>query len=88
MGEDYTIPNVTNRSMPDSEILSRFGYHKGTETTMPIHRSVRSHFIQLATTLDDILPSGRAKSLAFTALEEAEMWANKAVAEMAPVVDE
>lgn len=72
----------------NEEIAKRFGYHRGTEETMPKHRVVRNRFAELARTLDDILPAGRAKNVAFKELEDASMWANKAIAEQAPVVDE
>lgn len=70
------------------EIKNRFGFHKGTDVTMPKHQIVRESFKELSTILDETLPDGRAKSVAFTKLEEASMWANKAVAELAPVVTE
>ena len=38
--------------------------------------------------LDRILVPGRAKSVAFTELENASMWSHKAIAENAPVVHE
>lgn len=77
-----------NRSMPDSEIENRFGYHKGTEVTAPLHQAIRAKYIEMAKWLDEVLPHGRAKSVAFTELENAAMWSNKAIAEMAPVVNE
>jgi len=76
------------RTVSDSEIAGRFGYHRGTEITMPLHIHVRELFKQTARELDALLPDGRAKRVAFTELENASMWANKAIAEMAPVVDE
>lgn len=70
----------------NDEIESRFGFHKGTDTTGPMHADVRALFIKFTNDLDKILPTGRAKSVAMTKLEEAAMWSNKAVAELAPVV--
>lgn len=79
-----SMAQQSNISM--SDIHNRFGYHQATDKTGPQHAAVRDLFIQLANSLNFILPDGRAKSVAFTELENASMWANKAVAEQAPVV--
>jgi hypothetical protein len=74
------------------EIEHRFGFHKatieGSEATLPKHREVRLLYRAFAERLDEILPAGRAKSVAFTDLENASMWSHKAIAEKAPVVNE
>lgn len=74
------------------EIEHRFGFHKATNegpnATLPTHRATRLKFRELAEWLDLALPEGRAKSVAFTELENASMWAHKAIAEQAPVVAE
>lgn len=74
------------------EIEHRFGFHKATvegpEATLPKHRDVRLKFREFAEFLDEVLPKGRAKSVAFTELENASMWSHKAIAETAPVVRE
>lgn len=79
-------------SVGKEEIENRFGFHKATiegpNATAPNHIGVRLLFRQLAEGLDVILPAGRAKSVAFTELETASMWAHKAIAEQAPVVGE
>ena len=76
----------------DEEIQNRFGFHKGTiegpNATAPRHADLRTSFMGFATMLDDVLPDGRAKSVAFTELEAASMWAHKAIAEQAPIVQE
>jgi hypothetical protein len=69
------------------ESKERFGWHKGTEVTGPLHQVVRAKFAELDMFLQEALPQGRAKSLARTELETSGMWANKAVAELAPVVE-
>jgi hypothetical protein len=84
---------VTSRaSIGPQEIEHRFGFHKATiegeNATLPIHRDVRLLFRKFAEELDELLISGRAKSLAFTHLEDASMWSHKAIAETAPVVSE
>jgi hypothetical protein len=74
------------------EIEHRFGFHKATiegpSATLPRHRDVRLLFREFAERLDEILPAGRAKSVAFTELENASMWSHKAIAELAPSVTE
>lgn len=74
------------------EIEHRFGFHKATiegeNATLPMHRDTRLAFREFAEFLDDVLPAGRAKSVAFTELENASMWAHKAIAETAPVIRE
>lgn len=74
------------------EIEHRFGFHKATvegpEATLPKHRDVRLKFREFAEFLDEVLPKSRAKSVAFTELENASMWSHKAIAETAPVVRE
>jgi len=69
-------------------LRDRFGYHKGTEVTAPMHQAVRGVMLDVGIILDRMLPNGRAKFQAIILLEESTMWANKAIAEMAPVVDE
>lgn len=74
------------------EIEHRFGFHKATiegpNATLPKHRDTRLKFREFAEFLDEVLPPGRAKSVAFTELENASMWSHKAIAETAPVVRE
>lgn len=73
-------------------IADRFGFHKATvegeNATLPVHRAIRIHFCEFAEIIDEILPDGRAKSVLFTELETASMWAHKAIAEKAPLVKE
>ena len=61
---------------------------EGKNATLPKHRDTRLKFRRFAEYLDEVLPEGRAKSVAFTELENASMWAHKAIAETAPVVRE
>lgn len=74
------------------EIEHRFGFHKATvegdNATLPKHRDMRLNFRSFAELLDELLPDGREKSLAFTALQEASMWTHCAIAMQAPVIDE
>jgi hypothetical protein len=74
------------------EIENRFGFHKatveGNNATLPKHRDVRILFREFAEQLDEILNDSRAKSIAFTHLEDASMWSHKAIAENAPLISE
>lgn len=83
---------TNNRSFPMEEIENRFGFHKGTvegpNATAPRHYQLRRDAVEFALMLDYVLPPGRAKSVAFTELETALMWAHKSIAEQAPLVIE
>lgn len=68
------------------EIQNIFGYHAGTEDTIPKHETTRQLFLEFADRLNAILPEGRAKALAFTNLQQASMWSNYSIAETAPVL--
>lgn len=74
------------------EIEHRFGFHKGTvdgpNATAPLHRELRLKFREFGEFLEEVLPDGRAKAVAFTELENASMWSHKAVAETAPLSSE
>lgn len=50
------------------------------------HTEVREAFTDLAMALTELLPEGDFKRAAFSRLQEAAMWANKAVASPYPVV--
>lgn len=74
------------------EIENRFGFHKATiegeNATLPKHTETRLLFREFAERLDKIMPEGRAKNVMWTNLEDASMWAHKAIAEKAPVLPE
>lgn len=64
----------------------RMGYHKATETTVPIHRTLRRVYIGVAAHIVRTVPDGRERALALTSLQESLMWANAAVAiNLAPI---
>lgn len=81
-----------NLMLGADEIEHRFGFHKATiegeNATLPRHREVRMLFREFAEKLDEILGDSRAKSVAFTHLEDASMWSHKAIAEDAPLISE
>lgn len=68
------------RTTLHERVINDFGYHKATEQTGPMHDDVRAHCSELAHWLINNVPPGREQSLALTALQEAQMWANAAVA--------
>jgi predicted secreted protein len=64
-----------------ADIAHRFAFHPATtEEKRDAHTSVRQHCRDLADFLNDKLPEGREKSLALTAVEEAMLWGNAALA--------
>lgn len=79
-------------ALTPEEIEHRFGFHKatleGANATLPKHRNLRLEFRKFAEMLEEVLPDGRAKSVAMTELETTSMWAHKAVAELAPALEE
>lgn len=83
---------TNQQSIGSEEIEHRFGFHKATvegpDATLPRHVLVRKLYRAFAEQLDEILPAGRAKSVAFTELENASMWSHKAIAELAPAIEE
>lgn len=70
------------------ELANRYGYHPATEQTLPQHQKIRGEFFKLALLLDELLPDGRTKDLVHTELENAAMWANKAIASQVPLTNE
>jgi hypothetical protein len=68
-------------SQPDYDgVLDRFAFHPATEVTGPIHDGIRELFAETAKEVMGRVPRGRHQSLALTALQEAMMWCNAAVA--------
>ncbi|QFG08855.1 hypothetical protein PBI_MALAGASYROSE_5 [Mycobacterium phage MalagasyRose] len=64
-----------------ADIEHRFSYHPATtDERRAQHEAVRDACKRLAHALDRLVPVGRQKSLALTAVEEAMHWANAAVA--------
>lgn len=75
-------------TLGDEEIGRRLGFHPATEQTIPLFETNRAAVIAAARVFDETLPPGREAALAHTALQEALMWANAAVAcSLAPLED-
>jgi hypothetical protein len=66
--------------MDNSEIERRFTYHRPEGQKITDHDDVRAMFRGWAYLLNETLPEGREKSLAFTALEESSFWSHAAIA--------
>lgn len=68
------------------EWANRFGYHKATEVTIPLHRELREDFLHLAEMIIRKVPAGRERALALTNLQQALFFANAGVAiNLAPI---
>lgn len=66
--------------MDKQELTTRFAFHPATPVTGPKHDEIRSACLALAGLIVGATPESREQSLAITALEEAMMWANAAIA--------
>lgn len=63
-----------------TDLEVRFTYHPPKEGQPALYEGIRFRVKEIAEYLDSVVPDSREKSLAFTALEEAVMWANAGVA--------
>lgn len=62
-------------------IVNRFKHHPPrTEGRIVAHEELRRRFTELALWLEEAVPASREKSCAHTALQEAAMWGNAALA--------
>jgi hypothetical protein len=67
--------------VPPGALHHRFAYHPpSSEQVKSNHERVRGACLLLATSLEQLIPDGREKSLAMTKVEEAMFWANAAIA--------
>jgi len=66
--------------MEEETIDNNFTYHKPKEGQPEKYVSIRDTAKIFAYLIDDLCPDSREKSLAFTKLEEAAMWANASIA--------
>lgn len=66
--------------MEQKDIDNGFTYHAPSRTQAHRYETIRDTAKRLAEFLDEACPDSREKSLAFTKLEEAVMWANASIA--------
>jgi hypothetical protein len=66
--------------MTNENIESIFTYHKPFGDQPQRYETLRSEAKGLAKTIQDACPESREKSLAFTYLQQAVMWANASIA--------
>lgn len=74
------IESVKKTRMRRSEIEKNFSYHAPKEGQPERYERIRKKAKAMALHIEDACPDSREKSLAFTKLEEAVMWANAAIA--------
>jgi len=63
-----------------AEIKNRVTYHAPSPEGVERHEAIAGNFIELMHVIEAIMPDGREKSIVFTKLEEAKMWASAGVA--------
>jgi len=67
--------------MNPADIDNRFKFHPPTDAARKsAHETVREMCGTLAHALNEILPEGREKAVAYTKLEEVMFWSNAAIA--------
>lgn len=66
--------------MKKEEIEKNFMYHAPKPGQPETYQNIRGCAKDLATLINEVVPESREKSLAFTKLEEAVMWANAGIA--------
>lgn len=80
-GEECDCPRHTEvRNKMNEDIENRFTYHTPKPGQPEIYQDIRNLAKTLANLIDELVPNGREKALAFTKLEETVFWANAGVA--------
>lgn len=84
------MPDLSRQPITNVEIESRVYPHAGKDVdgndVLSRITDLRAEFEKWMRVLRDELPEGRYKTLALTELEMTQVWANKALAQSAPVV--
>jgi hypothetical protein len=63
-----------------AELERRFTYHAPTDEQRVTYQRLRDQCLELATLISELTPSSREQSLALTHLEQANFYANAAIA--------
>lgn len=66
--------------MNHEELENRYTYHAPKESQPERYERIRYKAKMLAAYINEYCPDSREKSLAFTKIDEAVMWANAAIA--------
>jgi hypothetical protein len=74
------VAKAYGKSITPEDLKNRFAYHRPTGNKADKHEAVREAIHDAATMVVGLTPYSREQSLALTALEEAMMWANAAIA--------
>lgn len=78
-----TVNLITEKEMEQNEtvgeIKKTYAYHKPSETGLRKIAKLRQLFSMVHDQIEELVPQSREKSVAFTNLETAAMWAIKAV---------
>jgi len=61
-------------------IENDFSYHAPKEGQSEVYAAIRGKIKEVVYYINEVAPDSREKSLSFTKLEEAVMWANAAIA--------
>ena len=63
-----------------SNLKNKFTYHAPKQGQPERYETIRNTAYTLASLIEEVCPDSRERSLAFTKVEEAVMWANAAIA--------
>lgn len=74
------VPAVAQFDILHEDIDKKMSHHPPNDLAAKAHETVRTLSIAHAKALLDVLPTSPEKSLCWTALREALMWANAAIA--------
>jgi len=66
--------------MTPEELTKRFTYHAPKNDQAARYEQIRKAAFEFALLLNELCPESREKSVAFTDLESAVMWANASIA--------
>ena len=66
--------------MEQNELTTRFTYHGPKADQVPKYEAIRAKAREFAELVSELTPDSREQSLAITAIEDASMWANAAIA--------